>query len=118
MKRRLTRKQLQTLAERWQQDLRLPHWKLTTKWLKPNPDGELNQGEIWWDTEELIAEMKVDQDGPDIEGTVVHELLHLWFDAIHGEYRGHSIANEQAINAITGALVSRKRYLRGRSPKV
>ena len=121
----MTQKSLTQLAKRWQIRLRLLDWKVKIKFVsaeefnragKPfehstdNAMGfcvnlpEARQANIY-----IVNPAEVEQDEMedrvDVENTLVHELLHLHFAPFANKHPDDDLLYEQAIEAITGALL-------------
>lgn len=94
----MTSRQLATLGRRWQRRLRLADWRVGFQFA-PELDGKLS-GCVEFDRDAREAVVSIARECEDVEGTVIHELLHLHFAAPRGE------PQEQAINAVAGALVT------------
>jgi hypothetical protein len=95
----VTGKQLASMGRRWQRRLRLADWRVAFAFADLPPD---TLGQVESDADAREATVSIARRCDDIEGTVVHELLHLHFDAPAGT------AQEQAINAVADALLGRK----------
>jgi hypothetical protein len=118
----LTHEEAETLCREWQETLRLQHWDVKVKIARGNgldlPDSV--QGRCQWVLTKHSAFIRlldpVDWDKDilwpqDMERTLVHELLHLHFAPfddfpVDGP---KDIASEQAIEALSLALVNLKR---------
>jgi hypothetical protein len=118
----LTQEQAEALCLEWQETLRLQHWDIKLKIARGNgldlPEGL--QGRCEWVLKKrsafirLINPMDWDKTilwPQDMERTLVHELLHLHFapfDEFPQDSANH-VAAEQAIDALSLALVNLKR---------
>lgn len=119
---------LRERCEEWQARLSLRDWRINVRFAD---SGELNSNEgscrVFRDDKLAIVRVsraeafdetddyhKAFPDTYDAERILVHELLHIPFDGIFNiEAEGHeSVAQEQALNAVTNALC--KAYERGR----
>ena len=94
----VTGKQLASLGRRWQRRLRLADWRVSFAFADLPAD---TLGEVESDPDTREATVSIARKCEDVEGTVVHELLHLHFDTRPGT------AQEQAINAVADALLGR-----------
>lgn len=124
----ITQRQLTALMKRWQKKLRLQDWKV-----KVRLAGQVDFDERGKDYEYTAktnygfcehmpeartatiwmvkpSEGPLPADGDDergnIENTLVHELLHLHFSPFASKHPEDDLAHEQAIEAITEALLS------------
>ena len=94
----VTGKQLASLGKRWQRRLRLADWRVSFAFAALPAD---TLGQVESDADAREAVVSIARGCPDVEGTLVHELLHLHFDAARGT------AQEQSINAVADALLGR-----------
>ena len=99
-------RQLRKLLEFWVEILNLPEWKIEVKWgTKKNLEECV--GRNYFSIEELDSLILIDKNGDDIEGTLVHELLHLVLDG----HRDVDLTNkydpmlERAINRTAAAMI-------------
>lgn len=111
---RIDQTRLEALCHYWQQVLRLQDWEVKVKLTRP---WEMHHGsalgECLVNEHRQSARINIrhaqddDPNDPDcIEDTLVHELLHIHTKALRvlaGDK--DTVAEEQAINAIAGALV-------------
>lgn len=68
---------MQGMLEKWQSRLGLMDWRVRLEFRDPSIFNE--KGRIDWDGEVKRATIVLRQDDPDIETTLVHELLNLHF---------------------------------------
>lgn len=110
----LTEEELRVKCCEWQRILRLQDWIVVTK-IKRDRDMALEGvcGECSWQLSKRMAAINIldpidyppDSIEPhDMELTLVHELLHLHFAALHDQDE-NEIPEEQAIEAISRGLV-------------
>lgn len=116
----MTDQDLNQLCEKWKEILRLQDWDTKIAFTRNySMWTENSAGEVSFTTKKKVATIHildpvdyspnicVEQD---IEKTVVHELLHLhlaeWSDMTE---EGTPVSGEQAINALSGALVNLNR---------
>ncbi|GAA0390457.1 hypothetical protein [Paenibacillus motobuensis] len=110
----LTEEELRAKCAGWQKILRLQDWIVITK-IKRDRDMTLEGvcGECSWQLSKRMAAINILDpiDYPpetierhDMELTLVHELLHLHFAALHDQ-GGNETPEEQAIEAISRGLV-------------
>ena len=111
---------LQKLCERWQKRLRLADWHVVVKLCRLNEMGRDCVGCIFVYNESKDAVMMVlspldlplvsehfSQEERNYDLTIVHELLHLHFAPFQeDDTTPKGVAQEQAINCISQALVS------------
>jgi hypothetical protein len=120
----MTQEQLEERTRYWQKVLRLQDWDVRVA-IKRRHEFHVEErsGEIILDRYERSANVRLldPQDYPpdcirsqDMERTLVHELLHLHTDFFKEE--DHSVAEEQAINAIAMALIALERKDAGPDP--
>jgi hypothetical protein len=120
----LTQDQAQKLLDYWQEKLRLRDWEIDVEVVKPMEiDDDFGRTHIYSD--KRVAKIFVTSPddrvhgdlashGLDPEKTLVHEMLHIWFDHAgadgieSGPQRDKDLAH-QAINAIALACVSVRR---------
>lgn len=86
----------------WQERLNLREWAVSLQWMSPRESRDFH-GLCAWSTEELTAVIKISKTS-DLEGSLVHELLHLVLEG-HAEYGGYNADTERAINRISAALI-------------
>lgn len=115
-----TNRDLRTLCNYWQRTLRLADWEVRVKFGRSR-DLVVGDGVAWGrisvQPDHRAAEMLIlhpedhhNAEGRgEIESTIVHELLHIFFDSVNSAEKGHSTPEEQAINAIANALVRLKK---------
>ena len=116
---KITQRELTTLMKRWQKRLRLQDWKIKVK-LASADQIEREHGEPAYGICDDIVEARsaviwicknppaddVSMGGrQDPENTLVHELLHLHFAPFGNKHPEDELAHEQAIEAITEALL-------------
>lgn len=110
----MTAKQLQRLCRDWQRRLRLQDWVIEVRLEKPDSPTDYGYSDVDYHDRLAIVTIMPPAALPksatanyrDLEQTLVHELLHIYFDALPG---GELKDREQAINAIAQALVTAKR---------
>lgn len=112
----MTEEELQALCEVWQKRLRLQDWTVVVRIVRGRelPDGA--EGQVTWVLSRREALIKVRDpidylpEGmvpEDMEANLVHELLHLYFAPFDAEDDSlEEMHQEQAINAISAALVA------------
>jgi hypothetical protein len=115
--------ELKALLREWQKILRLQDWDVVVRFARRYEfNDEDNQGECSWvlDRREALIKILASEDyNPnciyphDVEGVLVHELLHLHMAPWRVQERMEDVAKEQAIEAIAKALVSLKRGTAG-----
>lgn len=106
----------------WQKKLRLADWRVTIKFVRAEEMGDEAQGKCHWNDQARTAAIWIlhpDDYKPtnypndvqqDIEDTIVHELLHLHLIAWDTDDKpADERFMEQAIESITGALLTLKR---------
>lgn len=113
----MTPEELRQLCEKWQKRLRLQDWHVGISYKRAHEmDVFGSEGCIDVNEEHRWAKIDIlnpNDDWPnrfvprDTEFTVVHELIHIHFAPLNIE--GHNKAEEQAINALTEAILGRKR---------
>ncbi len=98
----------------WQKRLKLEHWNITVKLVRPGELKPKTLGNIHWDADTRSAAIKVlspldyrmefTEAIKDMEFTVVHELVHLQLSSLPRNEASRS-AEEKAVNTITQALL-------------
>jgi hypothetical protein len=113
----MTEEQLQERLAHWQRVLKLQDWTVFVVIARDHEmDEESNAGEIDVKLAQRIAKIwlrdPIDYTGRqwvpiDLERVLVHEMLHIHFEALWPKKRDASchVAEEQAINAIADALI-------------
>jgi hypothetical protein len=116
----LTDKKLQKLTQEWQKLLRLQDWRVRVEFVEPlemEDPGSMGQCQ----TDRGLRQVKIKLRSPeyncyenefnqDVEATLVHELLHVYTNLIiHAPDSTQGLFVEQAIEAMTMALLSLKR---------
>lgn len=121
----INQRKITELSKKWQRRLRLLDWKVTTKLVRKDKFDKVGEvfgynagtslafcdkflegkeAKIWIlhpdDAQEIETPERLD-----IENTVVHELLHLHFAPFANGEKENSLLHEQAIEAITEALL-------------
>ncbi|BDA74379.1 hypothetical protein CAL7716_085450 [Calothrix sp. PCC 7716] len=107
----MNQEKLNELLHAWQLRLGLRDWDISAKLCHAY---EMSNcwGEISWNLHEKIADIKVRYPGEspshamrpyDLEATLIHELLHIHFAPFD---EVNNLAEEQAINALSKALVN------------
>jgi hypothetical protein len=99
---------LTRLLEKWQKRMRLGDWKIQAKLVGQDemPD---SLGQVTRDEAEKRANIAIQDNEPEIvEGTLVHELLHVWLLpwAIGDDDEPNHEAREVAINVMADVLIS------------
>lgn len=118
-------KELQRHLRYWQKRLRLTDWTVTIRFASKKElcdgDEDISQGLNVYNLNARTSEILVirpddydpstypNKEQQDIENTVVHELLHLHLAPWQTESEAEDIQQEQAIEAMSYALVSLKR---------
>lgn len=110
----LTLEEAQARCRIWQERLRLSDWVIEVQILRRHEfinDAVSGEISIFWTHKEARLRLLDPIDYPptcmsayDMEGTLVHELLHIHVDSV-GEDLEY-LAKEQAINCITSALMT------------
>lgn len=104
----LTKAQINTLVRRWQKKFGLADWKITVNVI---PAEELNgcAGTLEWETEYHAATMTLAAElpKPDLEETVVHELLHLLLEGHKSANSRYDAMYERGLNTLS-ALLAKK----------
>jgi hypothetical protein len=112
----MTTEALRRLARKWQDRLGLRDWKVEVQFWDRKQLGEF-YGEVMVNRKRRVADVRVlkpkdwpksetELDDESIERTVLHELLHVWFNPLEREDDSENeIAIEQAINALCVALL-------------
>lgn len=116
---------LERMCRFWQRKLRLADWRVTIRYASGEEFGDDSQGRNYWNDHSRTAEIWVlspddynagnypNNAAQDIEDTVVHELIHLHLVAWNTDRKpAEERCQEQAIEAITGALVALKRRMK------
>ena len=98
----------------WQKRLKLEHWDISIKLVRPGELKPKTLGNIHWDADTHNASIKVlspldykmefTDALKDMEFTVVHELVHLQLSSLPRNEASRS-AEEKAVNTITQALL-------------
>lgn len=104
---------LAPLVKKWQARLRLQDWEIEAVYAGPDDAGFSNNfGDIRPDLPRKYAKMRIldpcKYEHTQLEDTIAHELLHLHFYPFALDFAPgspESLAEEQAIYAITRALV-------------
>lgn len=115
----MTLREVTALCSEWQSALHLDHWRVNVS-ISPLRDiGPDKQGKCTFTERILHAHIQVLEpaDYPpgypeqDIEETIVHELLHLWFAAVTplSDDEFQDTMFEQAIDTVARTLVEVKR---------
>lgn len=106
---------LQELVARWQETLRLRDWRLNVQYVRglAAPDGTPCHGicHPHVDAKRAVISIRdpetpVSAADPDVEQTLIHELLHLHFAPLADNSNAGITAEEQAVWAITEAFAS------------
>jgi hypothetical protein len=98
-------KKLRGLCQLWQSRLGLKDWAITVRYGKPSDMTPSCVGNSSWEPDQQTAEVIILRPRyipHDIEGTLIHELLHVRFEG----HRAPKVDThlERAINAVTTAL--------------
>ncbi|SRR5229473_2248000 len=118
MAKAFSQRKLDGLRREWQKLLRLQDWKITAKFVNSDEIAEDRVGECNHLAEAREADINillpssdevVTERDQDVENTLVHELLHCHFAPFRDEDRAVVVQHEQAIEAITEALLVLKR---------
>ena len=117
MSEKLTQKQLDKKLKYWQKVLELRDWHIKARIVKSKDmPTKYYAGCVSWDLQYKAAKISIlDFEDiptdviaePDMEETLVHELLHLQLAPIHndfGESTGYEMKEEQVINSLARAL--------------
>ena len=110
------RPDLQALLAKWQKILRLQDWQIKIEFRRKFDMPEYKQGTVGFNAGKKMAAIGIidpidyspKSDWPqDVEGTIVHELLHLHFGLTDTSKSGSLEEDlwEQAINSLETALV-------------
>lgn len=114
----MTQRELDNLVRRWQETLGLRDWAITARITRePSQDDEKSFSDAWatidpnnrvtevWLLDGSVAKSRPNRLVPwkGYEPCLVHEILHIWF----GMAATCEVCEEQAINALMGALVGR-----------
>jgi hypothetical protein len=124
----MTEAELQALCDDWQARLRLQDWDVRVCWGRKWNLAANRVADLTWQAHPKRALITILRPGDmepdalekywptnvdgDIENSVVHELLHLFWVPLHALMEGkyhEDVAMEQAINALAGCLVTLKR---------
>lgn len=118
----LNEKQLAKRLKYWQKKLGLSDWEIDASICRANHMGAERAGEINWTLQNKQASIRLldPTDYPDLgvfeqdmEGTLVHELLHLHHAPINDYYskdcEQYTLYEEWAINAVADALIKLER---------
>ena len=110
---------LQSVCTEWQKLLRLQDWDITATFARSRE--MVHEGKHLWGKADLsyehrYAEISIlhpddcdsDEERGEIETTLVHELLHIYFTPVRGE-TPDVLAEEQAINSLSTLLVRLQR---------
>lgn len=87
----------------WQDLLDLRDWTLTVE-IQSRKEMPSDLGSCDYDVREREADIAIRARQEDPELTLIHELIHLWTRQVR-EARKEDIVEEQAINAISKALL-------------
>jgi hypothetical protein len=117
----VTSRELTKLSREWQSRLQLKDWRISTRFARANDLGEGCCGEcstiqnLRQATIKILAPLDlhtVDEINRDIEGTLVHEMLHIhlwpWNDAID-TLKLPDTQMEQTVEALAVAFIKLKR---------
>lgn len=99
-------RELERLLLEWQAALGLLDWTIELR-VEPRERMPGDLGAIEYDVTERDATIFIRAREEHQERTLVHELLHLWFRT-WGESRKNGLVEEQAIEAISRALLGLK----------
>lgn len=108
-------RQLRVLAKEWQAKLGLTEWEIKVAWgkLSDSPDPAKYEmypdceGNTWWFTEDFRVIILIRKGCEDLEGTLVHELLHVLIEGHRTAPAKYDPLYERAINKLTKALLRR-----------
>ena len=119
----ISQRTLDKLRREWQKRLGLLDWKISSKFIENKEDiPEHFADAVAWN--ECLPEAKESriniirlnlldegnqERGSDVEDSLVHELLHCYFEQFWGETNNNAMLKEQAIEALTRALLELKR---------
>lgn len=108
---------LEKTLKKWQKRLRLEDWEIQTHWVEPDElDGDL--GEVFVFPEKRKANIKIAREKKDFdyswcpwdpERTLVHELLHIYFEPLAPKNKHSKILTEQAVHTLSVALLEEHR---------
>lgn len=106
----MRKRDLERLLIEWQVALALADWEIELRASK-DPDDMDAEGTVDCELNERTATIHVNPKCPDPERTIVHELIHLWTMPIRSERT--DLCEEQAVEAISRALVNLRRQAQG-----
>ena len=121
MAKEFSQRKLDVLRREWQKLLRLQDWRITARFVNYEDLADDRVGECSNLADSKEADIKIihpeqlkdaSETDKDLENTLVHELLHCHFSPFRSNEEGTIIQHEQAIVAITEALVGLKRRKR------
>ena len=110
----MTIQSVREAAAYWAEKLRLNDWEITVQFAdNATMNKHESDGLAMWSAEHRTAVILLRRKQDDIEGTLVHELLHV---AIQGHIPQtaedqYDVAEERAVNSIADALVGFHRCL-------
>jgi hypothetical protein len=107
-----TQSELDRLLARWQSRLGLSAWTIQTRLVLPNSLGSEEDGnvvaDITFDDDDLSAEIRVEQASLEqIEGCLLHELVHLKFEAWHPPADPYE--EEKTVDTVAQALLATRK---------
>jgi hypothetical protein len=115
----MTQSQLERLGKKWIRLLKLqpPAWEEITFEFRDHEELEKNAGMCLWQTEYRTAAIYIadpesydeTHEAPDIEETLVHELLHLLLEGYSSEKRNYDPNYERGLDIIAQNLVKKRK---------
>mgnify|MGYP001275651425 CR=1 FL=1 len=105
----MTIREVRALVREWQSLIPgLKDWKISISWgSKPNmldDHGEILDATCLWQTEHALATILIRRAAPEIEATILHELLHILLEG-HTTRRAYSAVFELGLNRLADLLV-------------
>jgi len=118
----MNQRKLDKIRREWQKILRLQDWRIKIRFATAEELKEATDADAIGGCQSLVEAREAnllllppealnpnDEREQDIENTIVHELLHCHFAAFKSDDSQVQLAQEQAIEAISEALVNLKR---------
>lgn len=105
----MTPAEIRRLTRKWQRILRLRDWEITVRFVdRDDLANERNIGECEVATHAKSAEILIARDDDEPEATLVHELLHVYFDPWYVDDSADPMQalQEQFIEVLAQVLVS------------
>jgi hypothetical protein len=106
--RGVTSRQLTALCRKWQARLGLLDWTISTKLVPADKLDKDCVANCWWRSDEMVADVWIDESAGAKESSLVHELLHILYQG-HGPVQPYNVNLERAINKTTSALCEPRR---------